>query len=136
MMFFLIRCRYSTMHIATFFHFVSIIIIIRTSFLCYSILEILLTLVVFCMLWLIIRWISSMLWLIIRRTMVSTWLPIRICFSFTKTICLWNYYIYCNWQKTDNFISSSSVDDLFPCSLIFLGVYDALSNNLFFCCCS
>ena len=31
--------------------------------------------------------------------------------------------------------SSSSIDDLFPCSLIFLEEYDALLNELCCCCC-
>ena len=87
------------MDIAMCYHFVSIIIIFGTSFLCYSILIVLLTLVVFSRLWLIITWISIRLWLIIGLIMLSTRLPIMIYFPFTK-LFLCNYYIYSNWWKT------------------------------------
>ena len=95
--YFSVSCRYSTMNIAMFSHFVSIIIITGTRLLCYSIPTILLKLVVSIRLWLIIQWISSMLWLIIRWIMLSKRFPVTNWFYFTKTIPLWNYSISTNW---------------------------------------
>ena len=85
---FSVRCRYSTMNIAMFYHFVPIIIISGYILLCSSIMTIMLTLVV-----------SSRLWLIIRWIMLSTRLPITIQFSFTEVTYLWNFYISANWWK-------------------------------------
>ena len=78
--------------------------------LCYHILTILLTLVASTRLWLIIRSISSRLWLIIRWIMLYTTFLIVILFSFTKMMCLWNFYILANlwnistdcWQSADD----------------------------------
>ena len=98
------------MNISMLSHFVSIIILFGTRFLCYSILMILLLLIVFSRLCLIIRWISIRFWLIIIWFMLSTILRIIICFSFTKTICFWNYYILANWWKTCTYCWSITND--------------------------
>ena len=97
---FFVLCRYSTMNIAMFSHFVSIIFIFGTSLLCSSILMIMSTLVVSMRLWFIILWIISRLWLIIRWNMLSTILSIMIFFPFIKTMCLMNYYISANLWNT------------------------------------
>ena len=94
------RCRHSTMNIATFTHFLPIIIISGRRLLCSSTMTIMFTLVV-----------SSRLCLIIRWLMLSTRLPIMIWFYFTEAICLQNFYISANewklstdlWPRTNNY---------------------------------
>ena len=88
--YFFVRCSYSTMNIDIFSHFVSIMNFLRTSLLCYSILEILLKLVLSSKLWLIIWKISSRLWFIIWLIMLYMRLKIMILFYFTKIMCLWD----------------------------------------------
>ena len=106
--------------------FVTIIIIFGTSLLCSSILTILSTLVVSSRLRLIIWWSSIRLWLIIRWIVLSTIFPTTILFYYTKTVCLWNFYISANWWKF-----CCSTGDFLPCSLTFLEEYNALINENF-----
>ena len=129
------------MDIAMFYHFVSIIIIFGTSFLCYSILMVLLTLVVFSRLWLIITWISIRLWLIIGLIMLSTRLPIMIYFPFTK-LFLCNYYIYSNWWKNCTYFCRITYNsNLFIFNRLFIAVLINIFGGLWctvkwtFCCC-
>ena len=105
-----VRCRYSTINIAMFFHFFLIIIISGSSLLCYSIVEILLALVLSVRLLFIIQW-----------SMLSMRFPIMVRFYFTEVMSLWNFYIYANWWKVlliaglvpIILISSSSTGDFF-----------------------
>ena len=123
-------------------HFVSIIVVFGMSLLCSSILTILLTLVVSSRLWLIIGRISSNSWLIIRWIIFSKRLSIMILLSFTKTICLWNYYISANWWKNCTYFCRITYNsNLFIFNRLFIAVLINIFGGLWctfkwtFCCC-
>ena len=112
------------MNIAMCYHFVSIIIITVTSLLWLYIRMILLTLAVMIRLCLITQWISSKLWFIIRWIMLLMILKIMIWFSFTKTICVWNYYIFSNrWKTCTYFWSSTNNSNLFTFNMWFIAMF-------------
>ena len=102
---FFFRYGYSTTNHDMCYPFDSVIIVFVRSLLNSYIITILLTVVLYCRLWLVIWGITLIIIF-----------PIMILSFFPETICIWNYYILANrwWPGTNNFNGILFQGWLFP----------------------